>query len=237
MIFDVSGINGAPGASGIDYDYLPAPVDYDGSSGGHGETGQRGTSAGIIAMQLTTPISTANIPKNVILANPSDADVKLLVSNVDTADQPQNMDTIIKINSGESIYLHARGGNGGRGGDGGNGQDGGKGFRYSGFSRYSPSIESISEYAWENRGKDATEDEDGTDGGRGGDGGDGGNAGRGGDGGHGGKIRLSVPKADTYLLMLMLYGTVDFSGGVGGLAGNPGRGGQSFHCYLTASSG
>ena len=57
MIFDVSGIHGAPGASGTDHGHTIALDGYDGSSGGHGETGQRGTSAGTIAMQLTTPIS------------------------------------------------------------------------------------------------------------------------------------------------------------------------------------
>ena len=57
MIFDVSGIHGAPGASGTDHGHTITLDGYDGSSGGHGETGQRGTSAGTIAMQLTTPIS------------------------------------------------------------------------------------------------------------------------------------------------------------------------------------
>ena len=87
---------------------------------------------------------------------------------------------------------------------------------------------------FENRGEDATAEEKATDGGPGGNGGDGGNAGKGGDGGSGGSIRFSVPKADTYLLML--YGTAKYSGGRGGRPGKPGIGGQSFQFYLNTFS-
>jgi hypothetical protein len=43
------------------------------------------------------------------------------------------MDTILKINSGESMSFYALGGNGGNGGDGGDGQNGGKGYRHALF--------------------------------------------------------------------------------------------------------
>ena len=82
----------------------------------------------------------------------------------------------------------------------------------------------------ENRGSNATRFSRGTDGGPGGDGGNGGNAGRGGDAGSGGTIRISVPKTDTYLLVLC--GIAKYSGGIGGSAGKPGSGGQSFQGYL-----
>jgi hypothetical protein len=98
-------------------------------------------------VRLTTPTTTANIPKNVVLANPIDADVKLDASFVCTAGRLQKMDTILKINSGESMCFLAAGGNGGHGGHGGDGQNGGKGFKYGAFLVLSFN-ESISEYAW-----------------------------------------------------------------------------------------
>ncbi|KAF8814509.1 hypothetical protein BYT27DRAFT_7206090 [Phlegmacium glaucopus] len=204
LIFDVSGVNGASGTSGTSRGHSTASNGEDGLRGGHGTDGQPGTSAGTIAVRLTTPTTTVNIPKNVVLPNPIDADVKLDASIVRTAGQLQQMDTILKIGSGKLMSFFALGGHGGNGGDGGDGQHGGKGFR----------------------GKDATLNSRGTNGSPGGDGGDGGNAGKGGDGGSGGTIRISAPKADTHLFVLC--GTTKYSCGRGGSAGTAGIGGKSF---------
>ena len=130
--FDVSGVDGASGTSGWSYNSA-ASRGSDGLSGGDGTDGQHGTSAGSIAVRLTTPTSTANIPKNVVLPNPIDAAVQLDASIVYSAGQLQKMDTILKINSEELMSFHALGGHGGNGGSGGNGQDGGKGYRYGAF--------------------------------------------------------------------------------------------------------
>ena len=146
-IFDVSGVDGASGTSGNSRDHSTASGGQHGRSGGHGTDGQHGTSASNIAVQLTTPTTTANIPKNVVLANPIDVDVKLDTSIISTAGQLQKKDTILKINSGELMSFHALGGHGGNGGNGGNGQHGGKGYGYGAFL-YSHFDESISEYAW-----------------------------------------------------------------------------------------
>ena len=146
-IFDVSGAHGAPGTSGEDLGLTTAHLSQHGLRGGRGTIGQRGTPAGTISVQLATPTTTANIPKNIVLANPIDGDVKLDGSFVGTDGRLQKMDTVLKINSGESICLLARGGNGGDGGHGGNGQHGGKGFPYGAFFvRFFK--KSISEYAW-----------------------------------------------------------------------------------------
>ena len=142
-IFDVSGGHGAPGTSGKD----GGSKSGYGKRGGHGTSGQHGTSAGTISVRLTTPPTTANIPKNVVLANPIDADVKLSASIVCTAGQLQKMDTALKIKSGESMCFLAVGGNGGHGGHGGNGASGEKGSKYGAFLVLSFN-ESISEYAW-----------------------------------------------------------------------------------------
>ena len=229
-IFDVSGAHGAPGISGEGYH---SRATFNGRNGGHGTDGQHGTYASNISMRLATPLATT-VPKNVVLANPIDANVKIDAYFFHTTEQMEKMDTILKINPGGSMQFHALGGNGGCGGNGGNGQDGGNGVRYGAFSRYSPSIKFISEYAWENRGTDATEHKNGIDGGPGGDGGNGGNAGAGGNGGSGGTIRISVRKADTHLLVLL--GTINYAGGRGKSAGKPGIGGRSSPGYLTTSS-
>ncbi|KAF8814527.1 hypothetical protein BYT27DRAFT_7206095 [Phlegmacium glaucopus] len=196
-IFDVSGVTGASGTSGTSRGHSRASGG-DGLGGGHGTGGRCGTSAGTIAVRLTTPTTTANIPKNVVLPNPIDADVKLDASIVHTAGQLKKMDTILKIDSGGSMSFFTLGGHGGNGGNGGNGQHGGHGYD----------------------GRDATSYSDGTDGGRGGNGGNGGNAGKGGDGGSGGTIRISALKADTHLFVLC--GTTKYSCGRGGSAGTPG---------------
>ena len=147
MIFDVSGVDGVSGTSGWDFGGSTASRGQGGARGGHGTGGQHGTFAGTISVRLTTPTTTANIPKNVVLSNPIDVDVKLDASLVSTAGQLQKMDTVLKIKSGESISFLALGGNGGRGGNGGNGQNGGRGYRYGAFLVLS-FIRSISEYAW-----------------------------------------------------------------------------------------
>ena len=146
-IFDVSGGDGAPGTSGEDLGHSTALLGQHGVRGGRGTRGQRGTSAGTISVRLTTPTSTANIPKNVVLANPIDADVKLDASLVSNAGQLlQKLDTVLKINSGETMSFLALGGNGGRGGNGGDGQNGGEGLEYGTFLVLS-FIEPTSEYA------------------------------------------------------------------------------------------
>jgi hypothetical protein len=66
-----------------------------------------------------------------------------------------------------------------------------------------------------------------------GDGGDVGNAGKGGDGRSGGTIRITAPKADTYLFVLC--GTTKYSCGRRGSAGTPGIGGKSSQGFLTTS--
>ena len=144
LIFDVSGIIGASGTSGRSLGDFTASG--DGQRGGHGTDGQCGTDAGTIAVRLTTP-RTANIPKNVILPNPIDADVKLNASMVSTAGQRQKIDTILKINPGKSMSFLALGGHGGDGGNGGDGEHGGMGYRYGTFLVLSFN-EYISEYAW-----------------------------------------------------------------------------------------
>ena len=143
--FDVSGVDGASGTSGTTY-YTTAPKGSSGLSGMDGTDGQSGTTAGTVAVRLTTPKTTANIPKNVVLANPIDADVKLEASIVCPAGRLQKLDTIMKINLGESMCFHALGGHGGNGGNGGNGQHGGDGYKYGAYLTILN--ESIAEYAW-----------------------------------------------------------------------------------------
>ena len=145
-IFDVSGFHGASGTSGEDHSYSTASRGQSGWSGGHGTGGQHGTSSGTISVRFTTPTTTANIPKNVVLANPIDVDVKL-DAYIGAADKLQKMDNVLKIKSGESMSFLAWGGNGGHGGNGGNGQHGGKGYRYGVF-RVLSFIEPIAEYTW-----------------------------------------------------------------------------------------
>jgi len=142
-IFDESGVHGAPGTSRKDLGNSMAPLGQDGQKGGHGTRGQPGTHASNIQVRLSTPTTTANIPKNVVLANPIDVDVKLVY----TTGQMQKVDNTLKIDSGESMSFLAIGGNGGNGGNGGDGQNGGKGNEYGPFLVFSFN-ESISEYAW-----------------------------------------------------------------------------------------
>ena len=144
--FDVSGVDGASGISGPRY-HTTASRGSDGVSGMDGTDGQSGTTAGTVAVRLTTPITTANIPENVVLANPIDADVKLEASIVCPAGRLQKLDTIMKINLGGSMCFHALGGHGGRGGDGGYGQHGGKGYKYGAYLTFFFN-KSIAEYAW-----------------------------------------------------------------------------------------
>lgn len=129
LIFDVSGVHGASGTSGINRGRSTASYGSDGLSGGHGTDGQHGTSAGYIEVQLTIPKTTVDIPKNVVLPNPIDADVKLDSSAVCTAGRLQTMDKILKFSPGESISFLAWGGHGGNGGSGGNGEHGGMGLQ------------------------------------------------------------------------------------------------------------
>ena len=128
-IFDVSGADGASGISGNTY-HTTASRGRSGISGMNGTDGQSGTSAGTIAVRLTTPTTTANIPQNVVLANPIGADVRLEASIVCAAGQLRKMDTIMKVNLGESMCFYALGGQAGNGGHGGYGEHGGKGYKY-----------------------------------------------------------------------------------------------------------
>ena len=144
-IFDVSGVDGASGISGK-RQYSTASCGKHGLKGSHGTDGQCGTSAGTIKVRLTTPpTTTANIPKNVVLANPIDADVNLDASIVCTAGRLQKIDTIMTINSEKLMHFRALGGHGGDGGDGGYGQHGGNGLEYGTLTFFN---ESISEYDW-----------------------------------------------------------------------------------------
>ena len=131
-IFDVSGVHGASGISGKDRGHCVAHTTDDGLNGGNGTGGQDGTSAGTILVRLTTPTTTANIPKNVVLANPIDVDV-MLDASTQAAGQLQKMYTVVKINSWESMSFLAVGGNGGQGGNGGDGESGCPGYRYGAF--------------------------------------------------------------------------------------------------------
>jgi len=142
-IFDVSGVHGASGTSGKDRGHSIASPSAHGRMGGHGTGGQHGTSAGTISVRFTTPTATANIPKNVVLANPIDVDVKVDAYIARAAGQQKEMNTVLKIDSRESMSFLAVGGNGGHGGNGGNGQHGARGKKYERFSF----TESISEYA------------------------------------------------------------------------------------------
>jgi hypothetical protein len=128
-IFDVSGNNGLSGGAGFDRGHSIAFRGEHGLRGGHGIPGQRGTAAGTISMEVSTPTSSSLLPRNVVLPRPIDADVKINASLVFPSGKSQRMDTILKVDAGESISLLAAGGNGGHGGDGGRGQDGGNGVR------------------------------------------------------------------------------------------------------------
>ena len=150
-IFNVSGVSGASGTSGRDFTLSKASTSDNGRSGGDGTDGECGTSAGTIAVRFTTPTTTANIPKNVVLPNPIDADVNLDASIVCNG-KLQKMDTILKINLGELMSFLTLGGHGGNGGNGGNGERGGKGYRYDAFLVLSFNG-SISEYAWRTGGR------------------------------------------------------------------------------------
>jgi hypothetical protein len=131
-IFDVSGVDGASGTSSKRH-HSTASHGVRGLGDSHGTDGQCGTSAGTIELRLTTPKTTANIPKNVVLANPIDVDVKLDGTIVYSDGRLQKMDTILKVNLGKTMRFRALGGHGGNGGDGGYGQHGGKGLRYGAF--------------------------------------------------------------------------------------------------------
>ena len=235
-IFNVSGNNGLAGGGGYNRGYSKAFRGEHGLRGGHGSPGQRGTAAGTISMEISTPTSSSLLPINVVLPQPIDADVMINTSLVFPLGNLERMDTILKVDAGESICLLAAGGHGGHGGDGGDGQNGGDGIRCDlpllFLRRFVPDCKGKNT----NRGRDATRFSDGTDGGPGGDGGDGGNAGAGGDGASGGTVRLTVSQVDTYLLALFERSNV--SGGKGGLPGKPGDGGESIqprYLYFTES--
>jgi len=132
-IFDVSGADGPPGASGKDFDDSTALPGQRAKRGGRGNRGERGESAGTISVRLTTPTTTENIPKTMVLANPIDADVRLNASLNCADGQLQKRNTILNIKVGESMCFSALGGNGGQGGNGGNGQNGAKGSKYGIF--------------------------------------------------------------------------------------------------------
>ena len=151
---DASGDQGASGESGQhgkDRKHSLNKYSQDGMRGGDGTGGQCGTSAGTISVRLITPKTTANIPENVILANPIDVEVKLHGSITKVSGQLQEVDTVLKIKSWESMSFLAVGGNGGRGGNGGNGQNGEKGYRS--FSFLYPSMNPVLNMLGEQRKK------------------------------------------------------------------------------------
>ena len=75
-----------------------------------------GTACRHVKFFLYTPTTTANIPRNVILASPIDTDVKLDATIVYSNGRLQNMDSMLNVNSGKTMRFRALGG---RGGDGG----------------------------------------------------------------------------------------------------------------------
>jgi hypothetical protein len=129
-IFEVSGSDGSAGVAGIDRGHSKASPGNHGRRGGNGSQGLRGTAAGSIVLRLSTPESTALLPENVVLAHPIDIDVMIDANLVLPSGGSRRMDTILKMDAGESISLLAKGGDGGRGGDGGDGEHGGTGIRY-----------------------------------------------------------------------------------------------------------
>lgn len=132
MKFDVSGVDGASGISRKRH-HSTASRGVRGLDGSHATDGQCGTSAGTIDLRLATPTTTANIPRNVILANPIDTDVKLDGTIVYSDGRLQNMDSILNVDSGKTMRFRALGGRGGDGGSGGYGEHGGEGLRYGPF--------------------------------------------------------------------------------------------------------
>jgi hypothetical protein len=128
-VFDVSGKAGESGAAGIDLGYSTAAGGQNGRGGGHGSPGRAGAAAGIIALRLLTPESTALLPHNVVLPEPAQADVAVKGEFTFSDRTSQRMDTILNVDAKELIVLRARGGNGGQGGNGGGGEDGGVGIR------------------------------------------------------------------------------------------------------------
>ena len=229
-VFDVSGRDGEPGAAGIDLGHSVAGRGQNGRGGGHGSPGRAGTAAGVIALWLTTSQTTAALPHNVVLPEPTEADVLVKGDFTFSDKTSQRMDTVLNVDAEELIVLRAIGGNGGRGGDGGDGEGGGVGIRC---------FLSLNQPFWflivaQYRGADATKHTSGSSGGPGGNGGDGGNAGAGGSGQSGGVIQLTVSQDDAYLLMIC--GGIDIAGGTGGLAGRPGEGGEFlFVCNIACN--
>ena len=154
-IFDVSGVHGASGIS--DRSLGQTCVASDGSSrwgqrGGDGTDGQCGTSGGTIDVQLTTPKTTADTPKNVVLPNPINADVRVNASIVCAAGRLQKMDVVMKIKPENLMCFLALGGDGGAGGYGGHGEHGRPGFKYGTLLVLSFN-ESVSEYTWRTVGR------------------------------------------------------------------------------------
>ena len=157
-IFDVSGVDGTTGASGMSFNNFTPPLGQPGLSGEHGTEGQRGGSGGTIAVRLSTPrwietrhshndgkvksddyisdhviSTTANVLIDRVLVHPVDAEVYLDGSIVSTDGHLRKLDSLLKINPGDSMSFIALGGRGGDGGDGGDGGSGGKGLRYGAF--------------------------------------------------------------------------------------------------------
>ena len=129
-VFSVSGKDGSAGSAGFDYGGSTAPMGHHGASGGHGSAGEHGIAAGTITLQISSPEATACLPHNVALLEPIDAEILIGLKMVHPSGVQEPFDTILKVDSGEEIYLRAKGGDGGRGGDGGGGQNGGRGVPY-----------------------------------------------------------------------------------------------------------
>ena len=152
-IFDVSGAHGASGISGKSLGHTCAASDEsrrrggDGQRGGDGTDGQCGTSGSTIDVQLTTPKTTADTPKNVVLPNPINVDVRVNASIVCAAGWLQKMDVVLKIKPENLMCFLALGGDGGAGGYGGHGEHGGPGSKYGTLLVLSFN-ESVSKYTW-----------------------------------------------------------------------------------------
>jgi hypothetical protein len=129
-VISVSGNDGSAGPSGYDYGGTTAQMGHHGMSGGDGSAGHDGISAGTITLQISSPETTALLPRNVVLSQSIDVDVMTERKLVYPNGELELVDTILKVDSGEPICLRAKGGDGGRGGDGGGGQNGGAGVPY-----------------------------------------------------------------------------------------------------------
>ena len=192
LTVDVAGRRGADGADGASYAGRHAERCVDGRAGGDAALAQAGESAGDIEITVAS-----DSPGRMAL----EGRTRLPGTN------GRSLRESIEIGRSGSVYLIARGGDGGRGGTGGDGEAGGQG----------------------RNGADATQFSSGENGGPGADGGDGGVGTNGEPGGDGGRIVVQVARDDTHLLMLLEHDCAAGRGGDVGANGSGGPGGPGGH--------